>query len=156
MVNGWASYKNSTKLPPMRLDTLQKLKSLYDVGNKFKSKRISGDRAHAMVMEEIASEDWHEQLLVTVARVKAFFGYSKARQDALIHEATLRISDETSEFEGSEAAETFETFEDIEDAERQEAEALNARENSEAWDFSAADDQDSEEQEHEIESGGTE
>jgi hypothetical protein len=153
MVNGWASYKNSTKLPPMRLDTLQKLKSLYDVGNKFKSKRISGDRAHATVMEEIASEDWHEQLIVTVARVKAFFGYSKARQDALIHEATLRISDETSEFEGSEAAETFE---DIEDAERQEAEALNARENSEAWDFSAADDQDSEEQEHEIESGGTE
>ena len=33
-----------------------------------KSKRILTDRAHAIVMEDIAAEDWHEQLLVTVAR----------------------------------------------------------------------------------------
>jgi hypothetical protein len=28
-----------------------------------------------------AAEEWHDQLLVTVARVKAFFGYSKDMQD---------------------------------------------------------------------------
>jgi hypothetical protein len=36
-------------------------------------------------MEGIAGEDWHEQLLVTVAHVKAFFGYSKEKQDTLIN-----------------------------------------------------------------------
>jgi hypothetical protein len=30
------------------------------------SKRISADRAHAIVVEDIAAEDWNEQLLVTV------------------------------------------------------------------------------------------
>jgi hypothetical protein len=33
------------------------------------------------IVADIAAEDWHEQLLVTVARVKACFGYSKDKQD---------------------------------------------------------------------------
>jgi hypothetical protein len=35
-------------------------------------------------MEDIAAEDWHEQLLFVVASIKAFFGYSKDKQDELI------------------------------------------------------------------------
>jgi hypothetical protein len=35
-------------------------------------------------MEDIAAEDWHEQLLAVVARIKAFFGYSKDKQDERI------------------------------------------------------------------------
>jgi hypothetical protein len=50
------------------------------MGNTVKSKRISGDRAHAIVMEDTPAEEWHEQLLVTVARVKPIFGNSKNQQ----------------------------------------------------------------------------
>jgi hypothetical protein len=60
LTNGWACYKSSTSLPPMRLATLQTLKELFDLGNKVKSKRISADRAHAIVMEGVAADDWHE------------------------------------------------------------------------------------------------
>jgi hypothetical protein len=36
-------------------------------------------------MEDIVAEDWHEQLLVTFARRKTFFGYLKDKQqDELI------------------------------------------------------------------------
>jgi hypothetical protein len=38
-----------------------------------RSKRISADWAHVVVMEGTAAEDSHEQLLVTVAGAKAFF-----------------------------------------------------------------------------------
>jgi hypothetical protein len=37
-----------------------------------------------IVMEYIAAEDRHTQLLVTVARVKVFFGCSKDKQDKII------------------------------------------------------------------------
>jgi hypothetical protein len=49
----------------------------------------SRDREHAIVMERIAAEDWHEQLLITVASVKAFFGHSKDKQDKVIKAAEL-------------------------------------------------------------------
>jgi hypothetical protein len=68
----------------MRLDTLKTLKILFDLGNKVKSTTISADREHAIVREDIAFEGWHEQLLATVDRVKALFGYSKDKQDDLI------------------------------------------------------------------------
>jgi hypothetical protein len=40
-----------------RLDTLKSIKKLSDMGNEVKSKKISADRAHAIVMEDIAAED---------------------------------------------------------------------------------------------------
>jgi hypothetical protein len=50
-----------------------------------KSKWISAERAHAIVMDDIAAEDWHEAnslLLLLVSR--PFFGYSKDKQEVLI------------------------------------------------------------------------
>jgi hypothetical protein len=80
LTSGWAKYKSTKKLPPMKLETLKTLKRLFDRGNSVKSKRMSGDRAHAIVMDE-AAEDWHEQLIVTIARVKAFFGYPEKKTE---------------------------------------------------------------------------
>jgi hypothetical protein len=65
LTNGWACYKNSKKLPPMRLGTLKTLKNLLDLRIKVKGKRISADRADTVtiviavqaVMEDIAAED---------------------------------------------------------------------------------------------------
>jgi hypothetical protein len=51
-------------------------------GNKVKSKRISADRAHTIVMEGIAADDWHEQLLLLrVSRLSS--DYTKDKQDLL-------------------------------------------------------------------------
>jgi hypothetical protein len=113
--NGWACYKSSKSLPPMRLATLQTLKDLFDLGNKVKSKRISADRAHAIVMEGVAADDWHEKLIVTVARVKAFFGYTKDKQNKLIRLA-----------KAPSGLPIEETSEDIEEAELDQARDLNA------------------------------
>jgi hypothetical protein len=83
LTSGWACYKTTKSLLPMKLVTLQTLKRFYDTGNKVKSKRMLGGSAHATVIEG-AAEGWYVQLLVTVVRVKAFFGYSKGKQDKLI------------------------------------------------------------------------
>jgi hypothetical protein len=56
-----------------------------------KSKRISLERAHAIVTEDTATEDWHEQLLVTFLRVKAFVGKLKDKQCKLINFAAPPI-----------------------------------------------------------------
>jgi hypothetical protein len=68
LTNGWARYKNSKSLPPMRFDTLQSFNRLLGLGNNIKSMRIAGDRAHVIVMEDIAAEDWNEQLLSSDTR----------------------------------------------------------------------------------------
>jgi hypothetical protein len=34
-------------------------------------------------MEDVAAQDWHGQLLVTVARVKDFFGYPEDKLSSL-------------------------------------------------------------------------
>jgi hypothetical protein len=70
LTSGWACYKTTKSLPPMKLETLKTLKRLDDPGNKVKSRRMSGGSAHAIVMEG-AARGWYEQLLVTVVRVKA-------------------------------------------------------------------------------------
>jgi hypothetical protein len=69
-------------------------------------------------MEDIAAaEAWHEQLLVVVFdRIKAFFGYSKDKQDERIKFTAQAPS----------GAHTEETSEDIEEAELDEAWDLNA------------------------------
>jgi hypothetical protein len=56
LTNGCACYKNSKKLPPMRLGTLKTLKNLLDLRIKVKGERISADRADAIVMKVIAVE----------------------------------------------------------------------------------------------------
>jgi hypothetical protein len=68
----------------MRLDSTHLIISrTFRPGEKAKSKRISADRAHTIVMEDIAAEDWHEQPVGTVARDKAFSGCSKDQRDDL-------------------------------------------------------------------------
>jgi hypothetical protein len=52
-----------------------------------------------IVMEDIAAEDWYEQLIATVVRVKATVGYSNDKQDELIKSAETvaraRLSSDT-------------------------------------------------------------
>jgi hypothetical protein len=115
-----ACYKNSKKLPPVRLDTFTTLKIYFWSGKlKLKGKRISADKAHVIVMEDITAEDWHERLLVTVARVKAFFVYSKDKRDELI--TLVKVPS---------GAHTEETSEDIEEAELDKALDLDAAEDA--------------------------
>jgi hypothetical protein len=50
-------YMNNKRLPPTRVG----------------ARKMLADGAQAIVMEDIRAEDWHEQLVATVARVKDFF-----------------------------------------------------------------------------------
>ncbi len=70
-------------------------------------------------MEDIAAENWHEQLLVTSAHVKAFVGQSKDTQHALV-----KFADAPS------GAHTEETSEDIEETKLDETWDLNAAEDA--------------------------
>jgi hypothetical protein len=61
-------------------------------------------------MEYITTQDWYEQLIATVARVKAFFGYSKDKQDELIQftDAHQAHTEQTSE--GTKETELYEAW----------------------------------------------
>jgi hypothetical protein len=76
---------------------------------------ILPDRAHAIVMEDIAAEG----LCLTVARVKALFGYSKDKLADLINVA-----------EAQPCAHAEETAENIKETELDDAWDLNAAEDA--------------------------
>jgi hypothetical protein len=130
LTNGWACYKTTKSLPPMKLKTL---KGLYDLGNKLRSKSILGDRAHAIVMEG-AADDWQEQLICNIAPVKAFFGYSKYRQEKLIQLAEDRGEADLSEardLNKDAGTDTWETPEDRGEAELDKERDLNKADEAE-------------------------
>ena len=81
---GWACYPKQKANKPLSLSTNEKLHSLFVRGNVDKSKRISADRARILIVDELIGNDWYEQAILTEARIKAFFGMTKAKQLKLI------------------------------------------------------------------------
>jgi hypothetical protein len=68
------------------LQVMAAMTQLFDMGNKEKSRKMSGERAHALLMEDVAQYDWHEQVIMSVARVKGVFGMTTANHQKLIRE----------------------------------------------------------------------
>ena len=57
----------------MSLATTKLFLHLLERGNANKARRKTVDRTQVLVMEEVASQDWFEQAIVTETRIKAFF-----------------------------------------------------------------------------------
>ena len=70
---GWAYYQKRIVNPPIYLATTKLLHHLFERGNDNKTLRTTGDRAWVLVKEEVASQYWFEQAIVTETRIKAFF-----------------------------------------------------------------------------------
>jgi hypothetical protein len=83
---GWAMYPKKEATILMRLESAVLLVRLFDMGNKEKSRKMSGERAHALLMEDVAQYDWHDQVIMRVARVKGVFGMTTANHQKLIRE----------------------------------------------------------------------
>jgi hypothetical protein len=50
------------------------LMEILDLGNKLQSQKMSGERAQVVLFDTLLAHDWYLQLLLSVARTKAFFG----------------------------------------------------------------------------------
>jgi hypothetical protein len=53
----------------MRLESAILLKLLFDMGNKEKSRKMYGERAHVLLTEEVVQYDQHYQVIMSIARV---------------------------------------------------------------------------------------
>ena len=83
--HGWASYpKNKRFTYDPRCAEL--LKTLYLLGNTqaTKSKRVPPEVALQKCVDEVIKSDWHQRLILTSAKVKAFFAMSVAKMDEII------------------------------------------------------------------------
>ena len=78
----------------MKLETIVKLNTLFERGNKDKSRRVSADRARIILIEEILAKDWFEQCLITESRIKVFFATTPASQHKLIREIREAIQNQ--------------------------------------------------------------
>ena len=56
----------------------------WDLGEKYKSNKVSAERARRMLIDSVISNDWEERMLVTVSRIKVFFGNSRAEMETYI------------------------------------------------------------------------
>ena len=60
---------------------LCKLSDLYQLGHVDKKRKISADRALRILIEELIYDDWEQQVVISVPRIKAFFSLSPAKQN---------------------------------------------------------------------------
>ena len=70
---------------------LRKLQGLYDIGKQDKKRKLSADRALQIILDEIISDNWDERLIVTVPRIKAFFGLTPAKQQNAIQDSFTQV-----------------------------------------------------------------
>ncbi len=61
-----------------------KLKEMYDSGSLNKSVKISADTALAKLLETSLANDYYNQILVTVPKIKQFFSKSSIDQQKMI------------------------------------------------------------------------
>jgi hypothetical protein len=60
-----------------------KLQQLYQKGKDCKSRKVSADKAHQILLTEIIPNNWHAQCIVTVAKIKAFFSLTPKKMDKM-------------------------------------------------------------------------
>lgn len=85
---GWAMYPGNSPYK-MKCECLVKLKELYDIGKKSKKQKITSERAHKILMDTILSNDWEQQLVVTVPKIKSFFQKTPAKMSEAIEKAKI-------------------------------------------------------------------
>lgn len=81
----WAKYPGNNPYK-MQYDCIAKLKELYDIGKTSKKQKVTAERAHQILVDTIISDDWEQQLVVTVPKIKSFFQMTPARMRDAIKE----------------------------------------------------------------------
>jgi hypothetical protein len=93
---GWAEYPGNTG-QRLSASVMQKLNELYMLGNVNKKRKVSADRALQILLSEKISDDWMQQIDVTVPKIKAFFQMPPSKQVALIKKHSLEEDNDFNE-----------------------------------------------------------
>lgn len=82
LLGGWAKQRGNT---PHRLPAYvqMKLKEWYVIGMRDKKRKISAEQALQHLLENNLNGQWHDQMIVTVPKIKAYFSMSPARQQSM-------------------------------------------------------------------------
>jgi len=80
---GWAQYPGNSK-EKMSKEVVKYLQQLYNIGVKCKARKVLPEQALQDVVRHIIGEDWAQQLVVTVPKIRAFYSLTPARQAALL------------------------------------------------------------------------
>ena len=83
LINKWAGYPGNSKGQMPRCCII-KLKQLYQQGKVCKSRKVSADYAHKILMADVIPHDWYAQCVVTVAKIKAFFSLTPKKMTQLL------------------------------------------------------------------------
>lgn len=85
--DSWAVYPGNTT-DKMCQEVLCKLSQLYQVGHVDKKRKISPDRALHILIEELIYDDWAQQVVISVPRIKAFFSMTPEKQKVTLEQAS--------------------------------------------------------------------
>ena len=113
----WAGYPGNN---PYKLGKacLEKLKELYNIGKRNKKRKVSADRAHQILMDTILIHHRDKKLILSVAKIKAFFQLTPQKMEESIRTCTLE-TEEVLEAEqkliAAERETTAQTLQDFDD-----------------------------------------
>jgi hypothetical protein len=80
---GWARYPKKEPNEDLSMGRIDALMEIFDLGNKLWSQKMSVERAQAVLFDTLLAHDWYLQLLLSIARTKAFFGMKPAKMKEL-------------------------------------------------------------------------
>ena len=85
---GWAKHpwNDPNRLPH---HCILKLMELYNMGNQDKKNKVSAERSHQIIVQDILFDQWDLQLDVTIPKIKAFFSMTPARMSRTLQTAEL-------------------------------------------------------------------
>ena len=77
---GWAVYPGNTQ-EKMSDIVLAELRKMFVIGKIDKKRRVSAESAFQQVVDGVIFDNWDQQLVVSVPRIKAYFSMIKKEQD---------------------------------------------------------------------------
>ncbi len=88
----WAGYPGNN---PYKLNRtcIMKLKELYDVGKTSKKRKVGAERAHQILLDTVIFDQWDQQLVVTVPKIKAFFQLNPRKMEKALDSCSLEVEE---------------------------------------------------------------
>lgn len=88
LLSGWARHPGNNPYK-LSLQCLTKLKEMYDIGKSNNKWKVSAERAHEILLSTILVDCWDQKLILTVPKIKAFFGLSPKKIDETLESCQI-------------------------------------------------------------------
>ena len=87
LVPKWDGYPGNSKLQMPRC-CIHKIHHIYHQVKECKSRKVSADRTHKILVADVIFHDWYAQCIITVSKIKDFFSLKSVNMTELLDDVS--------------------------------------------------------------------